>query len=55
MILRQFRYIKFIDRRWKNKCLLKELPYPKYYKEKENKYNIKEGSAFLKYGKTAQL
>jgi len=29
--LRQFRYIKFIDRRWKKKCLLKEQPYPKYY------------------------
>lgn len=31
--LRQFRYIKFIDKRWKKKCLLKEKPYPKYYKE----------------------
>jgi hypothetical protein len=30
--LRQFRYIKFIDKRWKKKCLLKEQPYPKYYK-----------------------
>jgi hypothetical protein len=29
--LRQFRYIKFIDKRWKKKCLLKEKPYPKYY------------------------
>lgn len=29
--LRQFRYIKYIDRRWKKKCLLKEKPYPKYY------------------------
>lgn len=29
--LRQFRYIKFLDQRWKNKCLLKELPYPKHY------------------------
>ncbi len=29
--LRQFRYIKFIDARWKKKCLLKEAPYPKYY------------------------
>lgn len=29
--LRQFRYIKFIDKRWKKKCLLKEQPYPKYY------------------------
>ena len=31
--LRQFRYIKFIDKRWKKKCLLKEQPYPKHYAE----------------------
>lgn len=31
--LRQFRYIKFLDQREKKKCLLKELPYPKYYSE----------------------
>ena len=31
--LRQFRYIKFIDYRWKKKCLLKEKPYPKHYKK----------------------
>lgn len=29
--LRQFRYIKFIDKRWKKKCLLKEEAYLKYY------------------------
>jgi len=29
--LRQFRYIKFIDRRLKSKCLLKEREYPKHY------------------------
>jgi hypothetical protein len=29
--LRQFRYIFFIDKRWKSKCLLKEKPYLKYY------------------------
>lgn len=29
--LRQFRYIKFIDKRWKKKCLLEEQPYLKYY------------------------
>ena len=29
--LRQFRYIKFIDNRWKKKCLLKEERYPKHY------------------------
>jgi adenine modification enzyme len=36
MSLRQFRYIKFLDQRWKNKCLLKEKPYPKHYIEKMN-------------------
>jgi len=30
--LRQFRYIKFLDQRWKKKCLLKEKPYLKHYK-----------------------
>lgn len=29
--LRQFRYIKFIDQRWKKKCLLEEKEYPKHY------------------------
>lgn len=33
MSLRQFRYIKFLDQREKKKCLLKEMPYPKHYKE----------------------
>lgn len=32
VVLRQFRYIKFLDKSWKKKCLLKEQPYPKYYK-----------------------
>ena len=32
--LRQFRYIKFLDQREKKKCLLKEQPYPKHYKER---------------------
>jgi len=31
-ILRQFRYIKFIDKREKKNCLLDEKPYPKHYK-----------------------
>jgi len=31
--LRQFRYIKFIDKREKKKCTLIEKPYPKYYNE----------------------
>ncbi len=33
MNLRQFRYIKFIDKRQKKNCLLKQMPYPKHYKE----------------------
>ena len=33
MELRQFRYIFFIDKRWEQKCCLKQLPYPKHYKE----------------------
>jgi hypothetical protein len=31
--LRQFRYIKFLDQRWKKKCLHKEKLYPKHYSE----------------------
>jgi hypothetical protein len=31
--LRQFRYIFFIDKRWKKKCLLEQKPYPKHYLE----------------------
>lgn len=33
MNLRQFRYIKFLDKREKNNCLLKKQPYPKHYSE----------------------
>ena len=33
MTLRQFRYIKFINQKWKQKCLIKEQPYPKHYLE----------------------
>ena len=29
--LRQFRYIKFLDKRWESRCLLTEQPYPKHY------------------------
>lgn len=28
--LRQFRYLYFLDKRWQNKCLLKEQPYQKH-------------------------
>jgi len=31
--LRQFRYIRFLDKRWEKKCLLKKAPYPKHYAE----------------------
>ena len=37
--LRQFRYIKFIDAKWKKRCLLKEQPYPKYYKKADQTKN----------------
>ena len=33
LVLRQFRYIKFLDKNWEGRCLLKERPYPKYYNE----------------------
>lgn len=32
--LRQFRYLFFIDRRWRKKCLIEEKPYPKHYNQK---------------------
>lgn len=31
--LRQFRYIKFLDKKWSLRCLLKKQPYPKHYNE----------------------
>jgi hypothetical protein len=30
-VLRQFRYIKFINQKWKKKCLLEQKPYIKHY------------------------
>ena len=45
--LRQFRYIYFIDQRWKKKCLLKEKPYPKHYGENSNAVEMEN---FKKYG-----
>lgn len=45
--LRQFRYIYFVDQRWKKKCLLKEKPYPKHYAENSNAVEMKN---FKKYG-----
>lgn len=46
--LRQFRYIKFIDQRWKTKCLLKEKPYPKHYDCEISNNDAKRGSDFRK-------
>jgi len=33
--LRQFRYIYWIDHKWKNKVLLEQKPYPKHYLQKK--------------------
>jgi len=53
MSLRQFRYIKFLDQRWKNKCLLKEKPYPKHYIEKPNNFEkVEAGGAILNFSST---
>lgn len=46
--LRQFRYIKFLDERWKKKCLLKEKPYPKHYDCTISVADLKRGSSFRK-------
>lgn len=50
-LLRQFRYIYFIDKRWKQKCLLKEKPYPKHYDNSNGFEKTEAGRAFKKYGK----
>ena len=50
--LRQFRYIKFLDERWKKKCLLKEKPYPKHYDNSNGFEKTEVGRAFKKYGKS---
>jgi len=49
--LRQFRYIKFLDQRWKKKCLLKEEPYPKHYDNSNGFEKTEVGMALKKYGK----
>ena len=48
--LRQFRYIYFLDKRWKKDCLLKEKPYPKHYDNSNGFEKTKAGRAFKKYG-----
>lgn len=52
--LRQFRYIKFLDQRWKQKCLLKEKPYPKHYDNSNGFEKTEAGRAFKKYGKLTE-
>ena len=53
MTLRQFRYIKLLDQRWKQKCLLKEQPYPKHYAENPNGFEKTEaGGAILNFSYT---
>lgn len=46
--LRQFRYIYWIDRKWKKKVLLKQKPYPKHYAEKPNNFEkVEAGGLFF--------
>ena len=47
MTLRQFRYIKFLDQRWKQKCLLKEKPYPKHDIENQKGFEKTEANKFI--------
>ena len=54
MTLRQFRYIKFLDERWKKKCLLKEKPYPKHYDNSNGFEKTEAGRAFKKYGRVTE-
>jgi len=52
MSLRQFRYIKFIDQKWKKKALLKEMPYPKHYIENPNGFEKTEERGAIFFNKT---
>lgn len=45
---RQFRYIYFMNPKTKQKCKLKEMPYPKHYAEKPNNFEkVEAGWLFL--------
>lgn len=55
MTLRQFRYIKFLDQRWKRKCLLKEKPYPKHYIENPNGFEKNEAGGDILNFSSAEL
>ena len=51
--LRQFRYIYWIDRKWKNKVLLKQKPYPKHYIENLDSFvKTEERGAILNFDST---
>ena len=51
--LRQFRYIYWIDHKWKQKVLLKQKPYPKHYAEKPNNFEkVEAGGAILNFSST---
>lgn len=52
--LRQFRYIYFIDLKMKQKCLLKEKPYPKHYDNSNGFEKTEAGRAFKKYGRVTE-
>jgi len=49
---RQFRYIYFINRKMKDKCTLKEHPYPKHYAEKPNNFEKVEAGGAIFFNKT---
>lgn len=42
LILRQFRYIKWLDKSWANRCLLQKFPYPKHYLANEIQSKMKK-------------
>ena len=45
---RQFRYIYFMNNKTKQRCKLKEMPYPKHYVEKPNNFEkVEAGGLFL--------
>jgi hypothetical protein len=50
--LRQFRYLYWIDQKWKQKVLLKRKPYPKHYAEKPNNFEKVEAGGAIFFNKT---
>ena len=47
VVLRQFRYIRFLDQSWKDKCLLKQKPYPKHYNETSKNLSPEKAEGLL--------